>query len=373
MKSIELFSGCGGLAYGLSEAGFHHEILVEINADAVSTINKNRDIGATCAKEWRVESGDVRNYDWSSYSALDLVAGGPPCQPFSVGGKHKGSADPRDMWPEAIRAVRETKPKAFIFENVRGLARSMFSDYVLWIIESLKNPSKVLHPSDVEKIKERAAISGTDEYYVRLFSVNAADYGAPQIRRRLLFVGIRSDFKAPLSDFTPTHSRERLLWDQWVDGSYWKRHHLTQPGDDLIPKADRSAVMAIRKSGKKPDTEAWVTVRDCLSGLGEPNGKNGHIYQPGARTYPGHTGSPLDRPAKALKAGSHGVPGGENMMVLDDGSVRYFTVREAARLQGFPDNYQFSGAWSEIMRQLGNAVPTHLAKAVGQWVAGHIS
>lgn len=373
MKSIELFSGCGGLAYGLSEAGFHHEVLVEINSDAVATINKNREIGESYAKDWKVESGDVRNYDWSTYLGLDLVAGGPPCQPFSVGGKHKGSADPRDMWPEAIRAVRETRPKAFIFENVRGLARSMFSDYVSWIIESLRNPSNVLQPSDIGKDNKELSRPQKDEYYVRLFSVNAADYGAPQIRRRLLFVGIRSDFEEPLADFVPTHSRERLLWDQWVDGSYWRRHHLSQPSDHLIPKSDIPVVMAMRKKGQKPTTEAWVTVRDCLAGLGEPNGNNGHVYQPGAKIYPGHTGSPLDRPAKALKAGSHGVPGGENMMVLADGTVRYFTVREAARLQGFPDSYQFSGAWSEIMRQLGNAVPTHLSKAVGQWVARHIS
>ncbi len=90
------------------------------------------------------------------------------------------------------------------------------------------------------------------------------------------------------------------------------------------------------------------TVRDALRGLGNPNGLNNHVYQPGARTYKGHTGSPLDEPAKALKAGDHGVPGGENMMVMDCGSVRYFTIREAARLQGLPDDYQFPRSWSRV-------------------------
>ena len=94
-----------------------------------------------------------------------------------------------------------------------------------------------------------------------------------------------------------------------------------------------------------------------------------HRFQPGARPYPGHTGSPLDLPAKTLKAGDHGVPGGENMLLRPDGSTRYFTIRESARLQTFPDGYLLHGAWSEAMRQLGNAVPV----ALGHLVAGGVA
>ena len=94
-----------------------------------------------------------------------------------------------------------------------------------------------------------------------------------------------------------------------------------------------------------------------------------HRMQPGARPYPGHTGSPFDSPSKTLKAGDHGVPGGENMIAFPDGSYRYLTVREAARVQTFPDAWRFEGVWSEAMRQLGNAVPVDLAAAVAKSVA----
>jgi DNA (cytosine-5)-methyltransferase 1 len=97
-----------------------------------------------------------------------------------------------------------------------------------------------------------------------------------------------------------------------------------------------------------------------------------HRFQDGARSYPGHTGSPIDAPAKALKAGVHGVPGGENMLRMGDGSIRYFTVREAARLQAFPDDWRFLGSWSEAMRQLGNAVPTTLGEIVATSVRRHL-
>jgi len=111
----------------------------------------------------------------------------------------------------------------------------------------------------------------------------------------------------------------------------------------------------------------WKTVREALADMPNPEKETkhhfiNHSYQPGAKAYPGHTGSPLDLPAKTLKAGGHGVPGGENMMVNDDGSCRYFTIRESARLQTFPDGYRFHGAWGEVMRQLGNAVPVELAR-----------
>jgi DNA (cytosine-5)-methyltransferase 1 len=135
------------------------------------------------------------------------------------------------------------------------------------------------------------------------------------------------------------------------------------------PDADLALAKRLRANGDPPAEQPWRTVRDAIAGLGEPNGKNWHVLQPGARAYPGHTGSVLDEPAKALKAGDHGVPGGENMMVLDNSGVRYFTVREAARLQGLPDEWSFATSWTESMRQIGNAVPVQLSEAIGDWMA----
>ena len=115
-------------------------------------------------------------------------------------------------------------------------------------------------------------------------------------------------------------------------------------------------------------------MRDALAGLPEPQiggvpGWFNHELRTGARSYPGHTGSLLDEPSKAIKAGVHGVPGGENMLRYPDGRVRYYSVREAARIQCFPDRYEFDANWSESMRQIGNAVPVRLAQIVASSVA----
>lgn len=375
MRSAELFSGCGGLAYGLSLAGFEHDLMVEWDADAVATVDHNRRRRIRHVRDWPLVQGDVRAINWGPFAGrMNLIAGGPPCQPFSIGGKHRGQHDERDMWPEAIRAVRETRPSAFLFENVRGLARPVFAEYLHGIVRQLTWPDWPwqAHAMGLLSGNERA-IDTPATYDVMVLKVNAADYGAAQKRHRVIVAGVRRDLGIPFAPPAPTHSRERLLWDQWVSGEYWDRHGLRKPRDNEIPKSDWPVVKRLRSLGVRPVTKPWRTVRDALMDLGPPNGEDNHVFQPGARAYPGHTGSPLDQPAKALKAGDHGVPGGENMMVKDDGTVRYFTVREAARLQGLPDTYLFPRSWTESMRQLGNAVPTQLSESMGRWMAGFLA
>lgn len=357
MRSVELFSGCGGLALGLARAGFEHDLMVEWKPEAVDTLMLNKARGVEHVADWNVVGGDVRKIDWTRFNGeIDLVAGGPPCQPFSIGGKHRGHTDDRDMWPEAVRAVREIAPAAFLFENVKGLARPAFSSYLEWILESLARPDIKRKPGETHARHLVRLRRERRRYDVLMFRVNAADFGAPQRRHRVIIAGIDRDLGIQLSPPNATHSAKRLAWDQDVTGTYWTRHRLRRQ-TIIMPTLDIA-----------PAELPWVTVRDVLRGLGAPNGRANHVLQDGARQYVGHTGSPLDEPAKALKAGDHGVPGGENMMVKDDGSVRYFTVREAARLQGLPDDFKFKSVWSESMRQLGNAVPVQLSEALGRWL-----
>lgn len=374
MRSAELFAGCGGLALGMSRAGFEHALMAEYDADAVATAIHNRDRAIDHVAHWPMSRLDVRDIDWEPLRGqLAVVSGGPPCQPFGIGGKKRGPEDSRDMWPEAVRAIREAAPDGFLFENVRNLAGPRFQPYLDWIIAHLERPSAArLVGEDISDHTRRLGeIRRPREYAVSWQVVNAADHGAPQIRHRVLVFGAAARLGVEPGRMAPTHSHDRLLWDQYVTGDYWTRHGLKP----RLPTADRDLrrVAHLRNLNAAPAGEPWVTVRDAITGLGEPDGARNHVFQPGARVYPGHTGSPLDRPAKALKAGDHGVPGGENMMVLDDGSVRYFTLREAARLVGLPDDYLFPRSWSESMRQLGNAVPAQLGEAAGRWLSGRLA
>ncbi len=365
-SSVELFTGCGGLAMGLSRAGFRSLRMVEWDRHSVINVLHNRGRGLEHVANWPIHQEDVRGVDWTQYAGIDLVAGGPPCQPFSIGGRHRGHEDRRDMWPEAVRAVREIEPRGFIFENVRGLARVAFADYLCWVVAALAHPYIARRDSESrEEHLARLEQAGQSLYRVRVTQVNAADYGAAQKRHRVVVMGVHRDLDEWPPILLPTHSRERLLWDQWITGEYWSRHGMRAPnaGPD---KADAAAVQRLRNMMVPPQGLPWRTVRDAVQGLGEPGrgSLSNHVLQTGARSYPGHTGSPLDMPAKALKAGVHGVPGGENTVALSGGKIRYLTVREAARLQGLPDDYEFIGSWSENMRQLGNAVPTQLAEEV---------
>lgn len=370
MNSAEIFTGCGGMALGLSRAGFHHLLMVERDEDACATVDFNRQRQITDVSAWPLQQGDVRDIDWSGLTdRIDLLAGGPPCQPFAIGGKKNGHNDARDMWPEAIRAVRETRPTVFVWENVRNLGGPKFRDYLDWVVAHLSHPDLERHANETheEHLARLRATNRAPAYSVTWQLVNAADYGAAQVRWRIIIMGIRSDLDMPLPYLEPSHSRDRLLWDQWITRDYWKRHGLGR-GPATIPPADEKRVAGLDRR-VPPAGRPWVTVRDAISGLGEPNGENNHVFQQGARRYPGHTGSALDLPSKALKAGDHGVPGGENMMVLEDDSVRYFTMREAARLVGLPDGYSFPRSWTESMRQLGNAVPVPLGEAIGKHLA----
>ncbi len=373
MKSIELFAGAGGLALGVSRAGFGHTAVVEWDRDACNTLLANRDAGVAFLADWPIIQQDVRLLDFSQFAGqVDFVAGGPPCQPFSLGGKHQGHRDERNMFPETVRVVRQVRPRAFMFENVRGLLRKSFAHYFEYILLQLQYPCIVRHPDerweDHRARLEKHHLAGVErelEYRVVFQCLNAANYGVPQKRDRVLIVGFRTDVGARWCFPPPTHSRRALLQEQWITGEYWDRHRVRSADRPTPPAGLRMELELTLLENMQP----WRTVRDAIGDLPDPNTSGSHRYEshvlvPGARCYVGHTGSPLDEPAKTLKAGDHGVPGGENTLRLVDGSVRYFTVREAARLQAFPDDYVFQASWTEGMRQLGNAVPVDLAEVV---------
>lgn len=368
MNSIEIFSGAGGLAKGLELAGTKHQAFIEWNADACNTLRMNydRDI---------IFQGDVRNFNFDDYKnkSVDIIAGGPPCQPFSLGGKAKGNDDERDMFPAAISAIRTLMPKAFIFENVKGLLRDSFAEYFRFIILQLTYPEVELKSDnwrenfsvlqDIEKKQNH----NTTKYNVTYQLVNAADYGVPQKRERVIIVGLRSDLNIKWTFPEKTHSEDALLWAKYVTGDYWEHHHIANPESEKVCKEMRRQLMN-RYGMWSPELKPWRTMRDAFEGLGEPNGHGEHSLRKGAKAYPGHTGSDIDEPSKTIKAGGHGVPGGENTVRLPDGTIRYLSVLEAKRIQTFPDDYIITGPWGEAMRQLGNAVPVHLAYIVGNSV-----
>jgi DNA (cytosine-5)-methyltransferase 1 len=380
MKSIELFVGAGGLAIGVSQAGFHHKAVLEWDKDACDTIRENQRRNIAPVVHWPLFEQDVRTFNFDPIlEGVDLLAGGPPCQPFSMGGKHRANEDERDMFPATARIVREVKPRAFLFENVKGLKRASFAKYFEYIRLQLMYPEMsqgdkedwTVHLARLERYHTRGRPDGL--YYRVLVDVlNAANFGVPQKRERVIIVGFRSDIRQAWSFPDASHSQEALLHSQWVTGEYWDGHRVAKRSRPTMPERLRARISRLKDSLYPPTERSWLTVRDAICDLPDPERRDNdvanHQFVPGARSYTGHTGSPLDEPAKVLKAGDHGVPGGENMIALPDGRVRYFTVRESARLQTFPDNYHFKGSWGEIMRQLGNAVPVKLGRVLASSV-----
>ncbi|WKX18708.1 DNA cytosine methyltransferase [Streptomyces sp. HUAS CX7] len=409
--SVELFAGGGGLAMAVHNAGFRPLLVNEFAKRAVETLAAN---GATHrdpddssmpkpgegrpglrAAGWPLVAGDVRSipsFEFLKDAEVDVLAGGPPCQPFSLGGVAKGDEDDRNMFPEMFRAIREMRPKAVICENVRGLLRKSFKPYFEYIKREMSLPFVQRaegatwedHDEVLQKLLQENAVDPSERYDVVHIPVNAADYGVPQIRQRVIIVAFRADLGVKWENHQPVPEySEAALIDSMHDGTYWKRHNEV-PGIDAI----RERVMAnlspasLMPDGKKP----WRTLRDAIAGIDENEGRPlppvpvealrrklvvdgipDHMGWPGARAYLGHTPNELDRPAKTVKAGVHGVPGGESVMRLDDHSFdgsgyRYMTVRETARVMTFPDDWTLAGPRGEKMRQLGNAVPVKLGE-----------
>lgn len=364
----------------LHQARFRHLLTNEFAQRACETLLANKAVPSASASEpknlddpWPLAGGDIRDVDFRPYEGrVDLLAGGPPCQPFSLGGLARGDEDERNGFPWFFRAMREIRPRAVLCENVAGLMRPSFRPYFDYITRELSAPFEERvegepwqeHDRRLLKTLRSPEADPSERYDVHVVPVNAANYGVPQMRRRVIMVAFRRDLGVQWTPPAPTHSETALLHSLNTQ-RYWEEHEMTRrsEGIPMVPPPEDGLIR-------------WQTVRDALRGLPDPGPDKTehrdllhHVRWPGARVYKGHTPNVLDRPAKTVKAGVHGVPGGESVLLQDDGSIRYLTVREVARIMTFPDDWRLAGPRGEQMRQLGNAVPPKLGRVFAESIA----
>jgi DNA (cytosine-5)-methyltransferase 1 len=206
LRSVELFAGGGGMALGLHEAGFDHSLLVEFDPKACDTLLHNAQMwenSTNSSMPWSQNSilcQDVctLNFNSSEWQSLDLLAGGPPCQPFSLGGIHAGMDDRRNMFPAALEIVRYCMPKLVLYENVAGLLRKSFAPYFDYVIMQLRDPlceAKADEPWQDHAARLASGRKTKDKvgYHVTRQRVNAADFGIPQQRKRVILMAVRTD------------------------------------------------------------------------------------------------------------------------------------------------------------------------------------
>jgi len=302
LTCVEICAGAGGQALGLAMAGFVHVALVEYETDYCEVLRKNR-------PEWNVICADVHDFDGRTYRGVDLLAGGVPCPPFSVAGKQLGQDDDRDLFPEAIRLIREIKPKAVMLENVRGFLDPCFEAYRSHIFKSIRDLGYVTH--------------------IKL--LNASNFGVPQLRPRVVIIGIRKDqygaFAYPEDRPDSAKTVGETLYDlmaenKWEGAKRW------------AAQADRIAPTLVGGSKKHGGPDLGPTrARNAWAELG------------------------IDGRGIANTAPTPDF----------DGMPR-LTSRMMARIQGFPDTWTFGSRKTVACRMIGNAFPPPVAKAVGEQI-----
>lgn len=300
LTCVEICAGAGGQALGLALAGFTHVALVEYEVDYCKTLKLNR-------PEWNVICTDVREFDGKPYQGVDLLAGGVPCPPFSIAGKQLGQDDERDLFPEAIRLIKEIKPRAVMLENVRGFLDAGFEEYRNSILQS------------IEKLG----------YNTQIKLLNASDFGVPQLRPRVIIVGIRKDEDGSFSypngapGCAPTVGEtlyDLMAENKWVGAKKWAKN-----ANKIAP----TLVGGSKKHGG-PDLgpvrarNAWAELG--IDGRGVANA--------------------------APETDFEGMP--------------RLTSRMMARIQGFPDTWNFGKKKTAACRMIGNAFPPPVAQAVGE-------
>jgi DNA (cytosine-5)-methyltransferase 1 len=313
--AVDICAGAGGLTRGLEDAGFSTVFAVENAPDACQTYRAAFPAAEMC-------QADIRTVDFTRWRGVDLVAGGPPCQPFSIGGHRLGKEDRRDLLPEFVRAVLEASPRAFLLENVPGLASGPHADYFAGVLAPLRS---------------RYAIFGP-------YVINAADYGIPQSRKRLVVVGMAEGaFRLP----TPFGKRVSA-------GEVLTAEPFGEPNPAKIVYA------------KNPEPR--------------PNPYHGHLFNGGGRAVDPDVPAPtiiasaggnkthfLDCLGLVPKYHRHLLTGGTPWVGELMGGRR-LTVRECALLQTFPRDVAFAGSRSSQYAQIGNAVPPQMGRLLGDGI-----
>lgn len=328
LNTIEMCVGAGGQALGLHNAGFVHEVLIEIDKFACKTLHHNNNKLGFGWKE--IVEGDLKVFAEERaaefHGKIALVAGGVPCPPFSKAGKQLGASDERDLFPTALEIVRKVQPQAVLLENVAGLMEPQFAEYRKFIQGELLTMG---YASDWKLL-------------------NASDYGVPQLRPRFILVALKEPlfeyFSWPEPGQVPTPTVGETLFDL-MSGRGWAGAHAWRDKACFIAP---TLVGGSKKHGG-PDLgparakAAWHKL-----------GINGHRLA-------AHDEFPHAEFQGALLRDGRVREGFEHMPLLN--------VRMAARIQGFPDYWDFSGTKTHAYRQVGNAFPPPVAEAVGLRIA----
>jgi len=313
LTSVEICAGAGGQALGLEQAGFKHLAVVELDRHACATLRTNR-------PRWDVIEQDLHDWNPAGLEGIDLLAGGVPCPPFSKAGHQLGADDDRDLFPRALQLAEQLRPRAVMLENVRGLLDPAFDSYRADVGRRLA------------AIKDKMEHIG---YVARWKLLNASDFGVPQLRPRVIMVALRED----LGEFI------------WPEPS----------GKTIAPTVGEALKDLMAENGWR-GVEDWVRKANAIA----------PTLVGGSKKHGGPDLGPTRARAAWLALGVDGKTIAEEAPGPDFDGVPRLTVRMAARLQGFPDDWEITGKKTNAYRQVGNAFPPPVALAVGRQIAGAI-
>lgn len=334
-RVIAMFAGCGGFASGFSRAGYQIDGFVEIDRSARSTFRRNFSSSKCLAHSVEEFSKSVKDYE----GQIDVLIGGPPCQGFSLAGK-RNPDDPRNsLFQHLVTIAEELSPKVIVMENVR-------------LLLSMKNRDGQPVITDIQREFESIG------YSTSLWTMNARDYGIPQSRERIFIVSTRSDVPIPPHPTATFFEKDSL---GQIFGNKWRTFR------------DATIDLEPLESGEKSENDPlhWAVTHPSrvINWLKDtPEGQSAHENKDKRKRPPSGYNTTYkrlrwDEPSSTVSTNFGMISGSRNVHPL---STRSLTIREACRLQTFPDDYQFEGSWGDIRTQIGNAVPPALAQVVAE-------